>query len=160
MTVHRLELMEFDAENRTCVIDVGCSKGTYIRTLCHDIGEALGCGGILTALRRTETLGFTCEDCHTLEELKQRSDEGRFEELLMPVDAAFRQYKSIFLSPKQTKMFLDGIRLDTNRIRIPAEGVTVRGYGEGRFLALAHIERSIAELQIIWLFFTKESTYC
>lgn len=59
MTIHRLELLEFDPENRTCVIDVACSKGTYIRTLCHDIGEALGCGGMLTALRRTETLGFT-----------------------------------------------------------------------------------------------------
>ena len=81
-------------------------------------------------------------------------------ELLMPVDAAFRQYKSIFLSPKQTKMFLDGIRLDANRIKIPAEGDTVRVYGEGRFLALAHIERSIAELQIIKLFYTKESTNC
>ena len=50
---------------------MACSKGTYIRTLCHDIGEALGCGGMLTALRRTETLGFTTADCHTLEELKQ-----------------------------------------------------------------------------------------
>ena len=82
------------------------------------------------------------------------------EELLMPVDAAFRQYKSIFLSPKQSKMFLDGIRLDTNRIKIPAEGDTVRVYGDGRFLALAHIERSIAELQIIKLFYTKENPNC
>ena len=97
---------------------------------------------------------------HTVEELKAAADEGRFEELLMPVDAAFRQYKSIFLSPKQTKMFLDGIRLDTNRIKIPAEGDTVRVYGESRFLALAHIERSIAELQIIKLFYTKENPNC
>ena len=51
VTIHRLDLLEFDVENRTCVIDVACSKGTYIRTLCHDIGEALGCGGMLTALR-------------------------------------------------------------------------------------------------------------
>ena len=160
VTIHRLDLLEFDPENRTCVIDVACSKGTYIRTLCHDIGEALGCGGMLTALRRTETLGFTTADCHTLEELKQASEEGRFEELLMPVDAAFRQYKSIFLSPKQSKMFLDGIRLDTNRIKIPAEGDTVRVYGDGRFLALAHIERSIAGLQIIKLFYTKENPNC
>ena len=160
VTIHRLDLLEFDPENRTCVIDVACSKGTYIRTLCHDIGEALGCGGMLTALRRTETLGFTTADCHTLEELKQASEEGRFEELLMPVDAAFRQYKSIFLSPKQSKMFLDGIRLDTNRIKIPAEGDTVRVYGDGRFLALAHIERGIAELQIIKLFYTKENPNC
>ena len=50
VTIHRLDLLEFDPENRTCVIDVACSKGTYIRTLCHDIGEALGCGGMLTAL--------------------------------------------------------------------------------------------------------------
>ena len=92
--------------------------------------------------------------------MKQASEEGRFEELLMPVDTAFRQYKSIFLSPKQTKMFLDGIRLDTNRIKIPAEGDTVRVYGDGRFLALAHIERSIAELQIIKLFYTKENPNC
>ena len=95
-----------------------------------------------------------------VKELKAASEEGRFEELLMPVDAAFRQYKSIFLSPKQTKMFLDGIRLDTNRIKIPAEGDTVRVYGENRFLALAHIERSIAELQIIKLFYTKENANC
>ena len=99
-------------------------------------------------------------DIRSMEELKAAADEGRFEELLMPVDAAFRQYKSIFLSPKQTKMFLDGIRLDTNRIKIPAEGDTVRVYGESRFLALAHIERSIAELQIIKLFYTKENPNC
>ena len=158
ITIRRIEICKIDLPRIT--MEVTCSKGTYIRTLCHDIGEALGCGGMLTALRRTETLGFTTADCHTLEELKQASEEGRFEELLMPVDAAFRQYKSVFLSPKQTKMFLDGIRLDTNRIKIPAEGDTVRVYGDGRFLALAHIERSIAELQIIKLFYTKENPNC
>ena len=121
---------------------------------------ALGCGGMLTALRRTETLGFTEADCHTLDELKAAADEGRFEELLLPVDTAFRQYGRIFLSPKQTKMFLDGIRLDTNRIRCHAEGDTVRVYGDGRFLALARIDRSIAELQIIKLFYTKENPNC
>lgn len=160
VTIHRLELLEFDGEKRTCVLDVCCSKGTYIRTLCHDIGAALGCGGMLTALRRTETLGFTEADCHTLDELKAAADEGRFEELLLPVETAFRQYGRIFLSPKQTKMFLDGIRLDTNRIRCPAEGDTVRVYGDGRFLALARIDRSIAELQIIKLFYTKENPNC
>mgnify|MGYP002586431334 CR=1 FL=1 len=95
VTIHRLDLLEFDPENRTCVIDVACSKGTYIRTLCHDIGEALGCGGMLTALRRTETLGFTTADCHTLEELKQASEEGRFEELLMPVDGGMVTYPTL-----------------------------------------------------------------
>ena len=157
--VYAIQVLHENADG-SFMLQIRCGRGTYIRTLCHDIGEALGCGGMLTALRRTETLGFTTADCHTLEELKQASEEGRFEELLMPVDAAFRQYKSIFLSPKQSKMFLDGIRLDTNRIKIPAEGDTVRVYGDGRFLALAHIERSIAELQIIKLFYTKENPNC
>ena len=108
--------------------------------------------------RMTKMKYFT--NCHTLDELKAAADEGRFEELLLPVDTAFRQYGRIFLSPKQTKMFLDGIRLDTNRIRCPAEGDTVRVYGDGRFLALARIDRSIAELHIIKLFYTKENPNC
>lgn len=160
VTIHHLELLEFDAEARTAVIDVRCSKGTYIRTLCHDIGEALGCGGMLTALRRTETLGFTTADCHTLEELKAHSDAGTFDELLMPVDVAFRDLGRIFLSPKQAEMFLNGVRLDTNRIRCPKEGDDVRVYGNDMFLGLAHIDREIAELQIIKLFVTKENPNC
>ena len=103
---------------------------------------------------------FTLEQAVTMEQILEFAKEHDPAELLMPVDAAFRQYKSIFLSPKQSKMFLDGIRLDTNRIKIPAEGDTVRVYGDGRFLALAHIERGIAELQIIKLFYTKENPNC
>lgn len=160
VTIYLLELLAFDEAERTCVIDVRCSKGTYIRTLCHDIGEALGCGGVLTALRRTETLGFTTADCHTLEELKAASDAGRFEKLLLPVDSAFREYSRIFLSPKQAEMFLNGVRLDTNRIRCPKAGDTVRVYGNDQFLGLARIDREIAELQIIKLFVTKENPNC
>ena len=83
-----IELIDFahDSNIKKVTFVVECSKGTYIRTLCHDIGEALGCVGMLTALRRTETLGFTTADCHTLEELKQSSEEGRFDELLMKVN--------------------------------------------------------------------------
>ena len=139
---------------------VRCSKGTYVRTLCHDIGQSLGCGGCMSSLRRTRAGRFTLEQAVTMEQILAFAQEHDPAELLMPVDAAFRQYKSIFLSPKQSKMFLDGIRLDTNRIKIPAEGDTVRVYGDGRFLALAHIERSIAELQIIKLFYTKENPNC
>lgn len=157
ITIHLLELLDFDEEKRTCTIDVRCSKGTYIRTLCHDIGTALGCGGMLTALRRTETLGFTIEDCHTLAELQEVSAAGTFQELLIPVESAFRTLGRIFLSPKQSEMFLNGVRLDTKRIRHHEEDDTVRVYGDGKFLGLAHIDHEIEELQIVKLFVTKEN---
>lgn len=160
VTIYLLELLEFDETARTCVLDVRCSKGTYIRTLCHDIGQALGCGGMLTALRRTETLGYTTADCHTLEELKEASAAGTFQSLLLPVDSAFRGLARIFLSPKQSEMFLNGVRLDTKRIRHREEDDTVRVYGNDRFLGLAHIDHEIEELQILKLFVTKENPNC
>ncbi len=160
VTIHLLELLEFDEEARTAKIDVRCSKGTYIRTLCHDIGEALGCGAVLTALRRTETLGFTIGDCHTLEELKAASDAGTFESLLLPVDRVFEGYPRVFLSEKQTEMFLNGVRLDTLRVRHHAEDDVVRVYGAGHFLGLARIDHTIEELQIIKLFYLKENPNC
>ena len=64
-----------------------CSKGTYVRTLCHDIGQALGCGGCMSSLRRTMAAGFTLAESHTLEEVQQRG-----ESLLAPTDSLFRQY--------------------------------------------------------------------
>lgn len=160
VTIHLLELLEFDEAARTAKIDVRCSKGTYIRTLCHDIGEALGCGAVLTSLRRTETLGFTIGDCHTLEELKTASDAGTFESLLLPVDRVFEGYPRVFLSEKQTEMFLNGVRLDTLRVRHRAEDDVVRVYGAGHFLGLARIDHTIEELQIIKLFYLKENPNC
>ena len=160
ITIHLLELLHFNEEERTAVLDVRCSKGTYIRTLCNDIGEALGCGAVLTALRRTETLGFTEEDCHTLEELKAAAGEGTFDSLLMPVDRVFRGYPAVYLSPKQTERFLNGVRLDTLRVRHRKTDDIVRVYGDNKFLGLAHIEHSIEELQIIKLFYTKENPNC
>lgn len=157
VTIYLLDLLEFDEAARTCVIDVRCSKGTYIRTLCHDIGETLGCGGVLTGLRRTETLGFTIEDCHTLQELQAAKEDGTIKSMLKPVDSAFRTYGRIYLSPKQSEMFLNGVRLDTNRIRHDEAADIVRVYGNERFLGLARIDHEIAELQILKLFVTKEN---
>ena len=63
--------MEADEQENRYVIDVACSKGTYIRTLCADIGEVLGCGATMTALRRTQAAGFSLADSLTLEQAEQ-----------------------------------------------------------------------------------------
>ncbi|MBE5880111.1 MAG: tRNA pseudouridine(55) synthase TruB [Lachnospiraceae bacterium] len=71
------------------VMKVTCSKGTYIRTLCHDIGLKLGCGGAMKELVRLETSGFTYDSAHTLREVEEIRDAGRLKEILIPVDYVF-----------------------------------------------------------------------
>ena len=73
VTIKSLELAEQQAEN-LYTIRVRCSKGTYIRTLCHDIGQALGCGGCMASLRRTMAAGFALEDAVTLEQVREAAD--------------------------------------------------------------------------------------
>ncbi len=71
------------------VLDVRCSKGTYIRALCDDIGAALGCGGCMSALRRTEAGEFTVDAAHTLDEVIAAANAGEAERLLLPIDTLF-----------------------------------------------------------------------
>jgi len=98
VTIHELELLEAVSETDfrlRCV----CSKGTYIRTLCHDIGQTLGCGGTMCALRRTMAAGFTLADAVTLEEVREQG-----EALLWPLDSLFAGYPAVTLrSPGQEK---------------------------------------------------------
>ena len=76
-------------------MEVLCSKGTYIRTLCHDIGEKLGCGGCMESLIRTRVSTFRIEDAKTLDEIETLKQEGKLAELLVPIDAMFPSYPKI-----------------------------------------------------------------
>ena len=156
VTIHCLELLEFDEVKQQCTIDVSCSKGTYIRTLCHDVGDILGVGAALTALRRTETLGFSIAECYTFEQLCDIMSRGELEKALMPVDAAFREYGRMYLSPLQARMFLNGVRLDLDRVRCPKGDGLIRVYEPGRFLGLARPDREAGDLVIVKLFSSNE----
>lgn len=132
VTIYDLELLEREGEadwRLRCV----CSKGTYIRTLCHDIGQALGCGGCMSALRRTVAAGFTLADAVTLEDVQERG-----EALLRPVDSLFARYPALTVrSPGQEKRVLCG-----SPITLPgtADGI-YRVYGrEGAFLCLSRAQ--------------------
>lgn len=90
VTIRSLEVLDGAApEGSDFVLRVVCSKGTYVRTLCHDIGQALGCGGCMSSLRRVKAAGFTPEDSVTLEAVQAAVDRGEGESLLLPVDACF-----------------------------------------------------------------------
>ena len=93
VTISQLELLE--GEKGDWLLDVRCSKGTYIRTLCNDIGEYLGCGGCMSSLCRTEAGEFTVDRAYSIAQIQQAADEGRAESLLLPVDRLFCEYPSL-----------------------------------------------------------------
>ena len=117
------------------VLRVRCSKGTYVRTLCHDIGAALGCGGCMSSLRRTMAAGFTLEQAITLEQVQQADDPTA---LLLRVDSYFSGYPTLTLAAEPEKKLRNGMTL-------PAPDTTpgeyrVYGAESGEFLALCRVE--------------------
>lgn len=140
--IFSLELIESDAENARYVIDVHCSKGTYIRTVCHDIGQELGCGATLTGLRRTMAAGFGIGECITIDEANELAEKNCLREKLIPISEAFRSLAEINLSEDQTRMFRNGVRLDAKRCRVQknSQENRYRVLGADRtFLGIAHI---------------------
>ena len=128
ITIYDLALTENMGGGRYA-LRVECSKGTYIRTLCHDLGQALGCGGCMAALRRTEASGFCIGEAVTLEDAAR---EG--EALLRPLDSLFRAYPA-FTIPNAT---LEKKCLCGNPLRVSLADGIYRVYGcDGTFLALS-----------------------
>lgn len=143
ITVFSLELLDFDG--KTASLRIHCSKGTYVRTLCHDIGVFLGCGGCMSALRRIQAGAYTQEQSYTMEQLLSAEHP---EEFLLPVDSLFTAYPTLTLTAAQEKCIRNGA------------GFTLYGTGEGKyrlysrtgeFLALA--EQKGEKLQPIKSFF-------
>ena len=134
ITVHELELLDF--AGNTARLRVRCSKGTYIRTLCKDIGEALGCGGCMAELRRVQAGEYTIEEAEPLQELL---DCGTPEQSLRPVDSMFRNYPAVTLTENQEKRCRNG-----NSFTLGIPDGTYRAYGKnGEFLMLSKAENGI-----------------
>ena len=132
--IFQLELLEFTGDQAR--LRVRCSKGTYIRTLCKDIGEALGCGGCMAALRRVQAGEYTIEEAVPLQTLLDSEDPGQY---LRPVESMFRNYPSLTLSAKQEKCCRNGASFST-----VIEAGTYRAYSaKGEFLALMKSEDGI-----------------
>lgn len=116
-------------------IDVFCSKGTYIRSLCDDIGNKLGCGAVMTGLRRTEAAGFRVADAYSIERLDAMEDISA---ALLPTDKLFSDHPAIHLNEKQERSIINGVRMTW---RNGTEGERYRLYGaDGRFLCISVIE--------------------
>ena len=97
-------------------MDVTCSAGTYIRSLCDDIGKILGCGAVMTELRRTSANGFGIEKAVTLEELEQLVSENKTQDVITSVESALMSYPEISVSEPQARRFYNGGALDYKRL--------------------------------------------
>ena len=133
VTIHRIDVVDWQHE--LLVLDVRCSKGTYIRTLAEDIGEDLGCGAHLAALRRTASGKLSVDDAVTLEQLTALSEPER-DALLLPSDALLAEWPRVQLPDDEAGRFLTGLR---RRVGL-ADAAAVRVYGPAdAFLGSAHI---------------------
>lgn len=147
-----LELVDYNESENAYVIDVLCSKGTYIRSLIDDIGKALGCGAVMTELCRTRAMGFTLENCHTLDELQAIKDSTNdFSDVIIDVENMFLQNKPIYVSDAQAIRFLNGGALDVKRLKAkPNENEICRVYNpNNNFLGLA--QEQGGELRVLRL---------
>ena len=134
VTIHELTLLS--REGDTLRLRVRCSKGTYIRTLCADIGEALGCGGCMQALRRTQAGEYTIAEAVPLQQLLEAAEPETY---LRDVDTMFRGYPGVKLTVNQEKRCRNG-----NAFSVSLPGGTYRAYSQtGEFLMLAKVEDGV-----------------
>ena len=134
ITIPELTLLEPGQE--TLRVRVRCSKGTYIRTLGNDIGEALGCGGCMAALRRVSAGEYGIAEAVPLQQLLETEEPEKY---LRPVDSMFRNYPAVTLTENQEKRCRNG-----NSFSVKLEAGTYRAYGkDGAFLMLAKVEHGV-----------------
>ena len=139
-------------------ITVHCSKGTYIRSICHDIGEKLGCGACMGSLLRTKVGRFTLENSSKIKELSQLAEEGKLEELLIPADSMFPEYPKLSQLPEEADLLLrNGNQIYLKQIPkydwMEQEQVKIRMYdGSGRFCAIYEYRKDKRYLQPVTMF--------
>ena len=134
ITIHELTLL--DRGENTLRLRVRCSKGTYIRTLCKDIGEALGCGGCMQSLRRVTAGEYTIEEAVPLQELLDTAEPEKY---LRGVDTMFRNYPAVTLTANQEKRCRNG-----NSFSVALAEGTYRAYSRtGEFLMLAKVDDGV-----------------
>ncbi len=150
VTIRALGVLKGPERGTDFTLRVACSKGTYVRTLCHDIGQALGCGGCMSSLQRVKAAGFTLEDSVSLEAVQEAVDRGEGEGLLLPVDAYFARNgwkNSVTVRPDAEKRLRNGGCVPT-----PGMEAECRVYSaSGEFLGLGSSEGT--RLRLIKSFF-------
>lgn len=135
--VYSLDCECVSEEQGRYLLSLECSKGTYVRTLCADIGRALGCGGLMYSLERRENCGFSLEDCYTLDHIETLEMADR-EKLLVPLERAFADYERLELPNFYADLARNGVKLFASKVAANvSHGKRYAVYENGSFFALA-----------------------
>ncbi len=136
---------------KTVTLRVRCSKGTYIRSLIRDMGEALGCGACMKSLKRTQAGAFSIETALTLDEVEQARDEGRLSEIILPIDTFLMKYPAVSVVPEFDKYLYNGNQLSLNMLSekvCPSDGDGFRVYDTaGKLIGLYLYRANRKQLQ-------------
>lgn len=131
-----IDMLDIIGENDgDYLLDIVCSKGTYIRTLCNDIGDSLGCGGCMSSLRRVKAGAFSIEQAHTIDEIQAAANNGELDASLISVDRLFSEYPALTVSDTAEKKLCNG-----NIIKLVSPNGIYRVYSQtGAFLLLGEV---------------------
>lgn len=152
--IKELEILEMSLP--TVRFRVVCSKGTYIRTLCHDIGEKIGCGGVMAALERSRVGIFGIEEALTLSQIERLRDENKISSVIIPPDGVFDQCRAVKVTPEGRRLLENGNRLPgcmlAEHVRLQ-ESEQVRMYDEeGKFYGIYQYCSDVDEARPVKMF--------
>lgn len=156
-TVYIREIRILSIELPRVTMEVTCSKGTYIRTLCQDIGEKLGVGGCMESLLRTQVGRFSLEDSKTLQNIQELKENGSLEQILIPVDNLFEDYRRVQVDKKQEPLLYNGNMFYMEGQKdVPYDKEMVRVYDcEGKFVAIYRYDAENNQYKIVKMFFNE-----
>lgn len=156
ITIHNIEIKDINIALKEITILVDCSKGTYIRTLCRDIGEKLGCFATMKTLLRTKTGDFLLDDSYKLDEIEQIMKDGRIDDILIPVERIFKELPRVNVKGYEQKLLENGGILEPKFLNLkkPPENYNrVRMYNnDGTFKAIYKYDKDIEAFKVDKMF--------
>ena len=148
VTISQLNVIDYNPDTHKAIMDVTCSKGTYIRTICHDIGTELGCGAVMSSLRRTRAGAYTIDMASRLDQIVEAISSGDIGVIIKPVDSIFAEYPQVTLGYAETQKCKNGAPNKPLEIQDGKH----RFYGpDNEFLALGEVISG--EIKILKRFF-------
>ncbi len=154
VTIHAINLLEYDSEEDEFVIEVTCSKGTYIRSLCHDIGEKLGCGAAMKSLVRNRVGNFRMENAFTLSQIETAAENENWD-ILLPIDSVFSSFPACYVADRAMKFLQNGglISPEYCTVQELESGTPVRMYSDrGEFYAIYRYDENEKMFRVVKMF--------
>jgi len=148
VTIYDIAVTGRDENSGDYFIDVSCSKGTYIRTICEDIGHRLGCGATMSSLRRTFAVGIEIKSCISLEQAKLFNEQDKIQEVILNVEDVFEKLPEIHVTQKQMTRFRNGGELSFERLEHPPESGLCRVNCGGLFIGIGESDRHTGQVKI------------